>query len=214
MRSQDKSVSFQVVEEALKAFVHLAADVDIAASSQSFESDVPLTRATLAVKDLFDVQGMPTTCGSPIYEGQIATQTAEVVRRAEKAGVKVVGKTVTTEFATFKPGPTTNPQNAAYTPGGSSSGSAASVGAGLVSHGIGTQTAGSIIRPAAYCGVVGYLPTMGSVSRKGLKVVSPSLGPRGHLCPQCQRSPGPGRGYRGCTDQRKSRDWSQTDRFF
>ncbi|MDO6732898.1 amidase [Marinovum sp. 2_MG-2023] len=175
MNTQSKTVSFEEVEAHLKAFVHLADDLDLSAVPAKTQDDLPLSQATLAVKDLFDVQGMPTGCGSPIYTGAVANQSAEVVRRAERAGVKIAGKTVTTEFATFKPGPTTNPQNMAYTPGGSSSGSAASVGAGLVSHGIGTQTAGSVIRPAAYCGVVGFLPTMGSVSRTGLKVVSPSL---------------------------------------
>nr|WP_285895555.1 amidase [Epibacterium ulvae] len=175
MNTRPKSKSFVEVETQLKAFVHVSADVDTSAPLSEIRPSAPISDATLAVKDLFDVQGMPTSCGSPIYVNTIATKTAEVVRRAQDAGVKVMGKTVTTEFATFKPGPTANPQNMAYTPGGSSSGSAASVGAGMVSHGIGTQTAGSVIRPAAYCGIVGFLPTMGAISRDGLKVVSPSL---------------------------------------
>ncbi|MEM5500390.1 amidase [Ahrensia kielensis] len=169
------SKTFRDVERELKAFVHLSPELDTTVVLGELASPVLMSEATLAVKDLFDVQGMPSSYGSPIYANNIASVTAEIVRRAEKAGVMIAGKTVTTEFATFKPGPTCNPQNFEYTPGGSSSGSAASVGAGLVSHGIGTQTAGSVIRPAAFCGVVGFLPTMGCVSRDGLKVVSPSL---------------------------------------
>ena len=87
----------------------------------------------------------------------------------------MIGKTVTTEFATRKPGPTTNPANPAHTPGGSSSGSAAGVGAGLFPLAYGTQTAGSVIRPAAYCGAVGYKPTFGLISRIGMKLMSDSL---------------------------------------
>ncbi len=175
MKIRSENMSFASREKTLKAFVHIADDVDTSANCAEGNATVPLSKATLAVKDLFDVAGMPTGFGSPIYDGNTPVTTAEAVCRAKSAGVKVVGKTVTTEFATFKPGPTVNPQNSAHTPGGSSSGSAASVGAGLVSHGIGTQTAGSVIRPAAYCGVVGFLPTMGCVSRNGLKVISPSL---------------------------------------
>ncbi|MBU2982011.1 amidase [Lentibacter algarum] len=170
MKSSPENPDFEATEATLRAFVFIAPE-----RSEPTETDLPLAGCTLAVKDLFDVQGMPTSYGSPIYADRIATQTADAVKRAQAAGATVVGKTVTTEFATFKPGPTTNPQNPAYTPGGSSSGSAAAVGAGLVSHAIGTQTAGSVIRPAAFCGVVGFLPSMGLVSRDGLKVVSPTL---------------------------------------
>ncbi len=94
---------------------------------------------------------------------------------ARDAGAVVLGKTVTTEFATRKPGPTMNPANPAHTPGGSSSGSAAGVAAGLFPLAYGTQTAGSVIRPAAYCGVVGYKPTYGMISRIGMKIMSDSL---------------------------------------
>jgi len=169
------TISFKKKEKHLKAFVYLASETEITTLQNIKNSYLPLSDATLAVKDLFDVKGMPTTYGSPIYVDNIATETAEVVTLAQLAGAKVIGKTVTTEFATYKPGPTTNPQNTDYTPGGSSSGSAAAVGGGLVSHALGTQTAGSVIRPAAFCGVIGFLPSMGLVSRKGLKVVSPTL---------------------------------------
>ena len=100
---------------------------------------------------------------------------------ARAAGAIVVGKTVTTEFATFHPGPTCNPHNVQHTPGGSSSGSAAAVADGMVPLAFGTQTAGSIVRPAAYCGVVGYKPTYGTVNRVGVKMISDTLDTVGGL---------------------------------
>ncbi|RZT35546.1 amidase [Cupriavidus agavae] len=132
----------------------------------------------IGVKDLMDTADMPTTYGSPIYAGHRPTLDAAAVALARSAGAIVVGKTVTTEFATFQPGPTCNPRalaNAPCTPGGSSSGSAAAVAAGMVPLAFGTQTAGSIIRPAAYCGVVGYKPTHATLPLAGIKPLSPSL---------------------------------------
>ena len=118
---------------------------------------------------------MPSQYGSPIWANWQPKADSAPVAWARDAGAVVIGKTVTTEFATRKPGPTMNPANPAHTPGGSSSGSAAGVGAGLFPLAYGTQTAGSVIRPAAFCGVVGYKPTYGLISRIGMKIMSDSL---------------------------------------
>jgi Asp-tRNA(Asn)/Glu-tRNA(Gln) amidotransferase A subunit family amidase len=129
----------------------------------------------LAVKDLFDTFDMPASYGSPIYAGHRPVCDAASVALARAAGAVVVGKTVTTEFATFHPGPTCNPHDPGHTPGGSSSGSAAAVADFMVPLAFGTQTAGSIVRPAAYCGAVGYKPTYGTVCRVGVKMISDTL---------------------------------------
>jgi Asp-tRNA(Asn)/Glu-tRNA(Gln) amidotransferase A subunit family amidase len=129
----------------------------------------------IGVKDLFDTFDMPTSYGSPIYAGHRPAADAASVALARAAGAIVVGKTVTTEFATFHPGPTCNPNDARCTPGGSSSGSAAAVADWMVPLAFGTQTAGSIVRPAAYCGVVGYKPTFGTICRVGGKMISDTL---------------------------------------
>jgi Asp-tRNA(Asn)/Glu-tRNA(Gln) amidotransferase A subunit family amidase len=129
----------------------------------------------IAVKDLFDTFDMPTCYGSPIYANHRPAADAACVALARAAGAIVVGKTVTTEFATFHPGPTRNPHNLAHTPGGSSSGSAAAVADWMVPLAFGSQTAGSTVRPAAYCGVVGYKPTFGMVTRVGVKMISDTL---------------------------------------
>ncbi|HSS71048.1 MAG TPA: amidase [Casimicrobiaceae bacterium] len=135
----------------------------------------------IAVKDVFDTFDMPSSYGSPIYAGHRPAWDAACVAVARAAGAIVVGKTVTTEFATFHPGPTCNPHNLQHTPGGSSSGSAAAVADWMVPLAFGTQTAGSIVRPAAYCGVVGYKPTFGTVTRVGVKMISDMLDTIGAL---------------------------------
>ena len=132
----------------------------------------PLAGVPLAVKDNIDTADLPTGYGSPIYEGHRPRADAACVVQAKKAGLVVLGKTVTTEFAYYSPGKTTNPHNPEHTPGGSSQGSAAAVAAGMVPLAFGTQTAGSVIRPAAYCGVVGYKPSWGTIPRPGVKVLS------------------------------------------
>jgi Asp-tRNA(Asn)/Glu-tRNA(Gln) amidotransferase A subunit family amidase len=129
----------------------------------------------IAVKDLFDTFDMPTAYGSPIYAQHQPASDAASVALARAAGAIVVGKTVTTEFATFHPGPTCNPHEPRHTPGGSSSGSAAAVADGMIPLAFGTQTAGSIVRPAAFCGVIGYKPTFGTISRVGVKMISDTL---------------------------------------
>ncbi|HEY3600252.1 MAG TPA: amidase [Paraburkholderia sp.] len=135
----------------------------------------PLAGMPIAVKDLIATADMPTTYGSAIYTGFTPQEDAEIVTRIRDYGGIVFGKTVTTEFAWRKAGPTVNPWNPLHTPGGSSSGSAAAVGAGIVPLALGTQTLGSVIRPAAYCGVVGYKPTHGRVTSKGVHPLSQSL---------------------------------------
>jgi Asp-tRNA(Asn)/Glu-tRNA(Gln) amidotransferase A subunit family amidase len=135
----------------------------------------PLRGIPIGVKDVLDTADMPAEYGSPIWQGWRPKADAAAVARARQAGAVVFGKTVTTEFATRRPGPTMNPVNPAHTPGGSSSGSAAGVGAGLFPLAFGTQTAGSVIRPAAFCGVAGYKPSFGMICRAGMKIMSESL---------------------------------------
>ncbi|HUG60286.1 MAG TPA: amidase [Methylomirabilota bacterium] len=129
----------------------------------------------VAVKDVIDTATIPTENGTPIDAGRKPTRDAAVIERLKAAGAVILGKTVSAELAFFHPGPTRNPANPDHTPGGSSSGSAAAVAAGMAPLAIGTQTAGSVIRPAAFCGVTGYKPTFGAISRRGVLQQSPSL---------------------------------------
>ncbi|WP_284752076.1 amidase [Arthrobacter sp. efr-133-R2A-120] len=135
----------------------------------------PLWGVPVGVKDLINVQGLPTRCGSVLRGGEPAGSDADCVKLLRRAGAVVMGKTVTTEFGYFAPGPTRNPTNPAHTPGGSSSGSAAAVAAGMVPLAIGTQTAGSLTRPASFCGVAGFVAAKGQFSMSGVTGLSPSL---------------------------------------
>jgi Asp-tRNA(Asn)/Glu-tRNA(Gln) amidotransferase A subunit family amidase len=135
----------------------------------------PLAGVPIGVKDVIDTADMPTAYGSDLYKGAQPAADASCVHLVRTAGAVVIGKTVTTEFATASPGPTTNPFNSAHTPGGSSSGSCAAVGAGVLPLAFGTQTSGSTIRPAAYCGIVGFKPSFGSIDRTGVKPLGESL---------------------------------------
>ncbi|MBK6973721.1 MAG: amidase [Sterolibacteriaceae bacterium] len=135
----------------------------------------PLHGVPVGVKDIIDVRGMPTGDGTPLHAGRIATEDATLVSRLREAGAVIMGKTVTTELATYAPGKTRNPHNSEHTPGGSSSGSAAAVAIGMVPLAVGTQTNGSVLRPAAYCGVVGFKPSYGLISRHGVLTQSPPL---------------------------------------
>jgi Asp-tRNA(Asn)/Glu-tRNA(Gln) amidotransferase A subunit family amidase len=137
----------------------------------------------VGVKDIFHTDGFTTQAGSRLPPNELHGDEAESVTRLKKAGALILGKTVTTEFAYFTPGPTRNPHNPEHTPGGSSSGSAAAVGAGLCPLALGTQTIGSIIRPAAFCGVVGLKPTYERISREGVIPLSPSLDHIGFFTP-------------------------------
>jgi len=125
----------------------------------------PLHGVPIGIKDIFDTLDYPTQYGSPLHEGRRTTHDATVVSMLRQAGAIIMGKTVTAEFAVLSPGKTTNPHDATRTPGGSSSGSAAAVSAGMVPLALGTQTNGSVTRPASYCGVVGYKPSFGLISR-------------------------------------------------
>ncbi len=135
----------------------------------------PLHGVPIAVKDLLDTVDFPTEYGSPIYRGRLPAADAAAVALARAAGALVLGKTVTTEFAAFHPGKTANPHDLARTPGGSSSGSAAAVADRMAPLAFGTQTAGSVIRPAAFCGVVGVKPSFGAIPRAGAKLLADNL---------------------------------------
>ncbi|MEZ5858693.1 MAG: amidase [Geminicoccaceae bacterium] len=135
----------------------------------------PLHGLPVGVKDIIDTARIPTENGCPVDRGRVPVLDAFVVTRLKAAGAVLMGKTVTTELAYLHPGPTRNPTNPAHTPGGSSSGSAAAVAAGMVPLAIGTQTGGSVIRPAAYCGITGFKPSFGAIPRTGILSQSPSL---------------------------------------
>jgi Asp-tRNA(Asn)/Glu-tRNA(Gln) amidotransferase A subunit family amidase len=129
----------------------------------------------VGVKDIIDVAGMPTECGTPVYRGRLAARDASCIQRIRDAGGIPIGKTVATEFSYFKPGKTANPRNLSHTPGGSSSGSAAAVADWMVPVALGAQTAGSVIRPAAFCGVIGFKSSHGAVALDGVEGLAPSL---------------------------------------
>ncbi|HET8576841.1 MAG TPA: amidase [Methylomirabilota bacterium] len=135
----------------------------------------PLHGVPIGVKDIFDTADMPTENGSVLHAGRTPSRDATVVAMLRGAGAVIMGKTVTTEFATYTPGKTRNPHNGEHTPGGSSSGSAAAVAAGMVPLALGSQTNGSVIRPAAFCGVYGFKPTFGLISRHGVLPLSRTL---------------------------------------
>ena len=160
-------------EAEVRAFAHL--DPDQVRRAAASAPHGPLRGLPVGVKDVLDTADMPTGYGSPIWSGWQPRADAAAVAWTRAAGGVVIGKTVTTEFATRKPGPTANPHNLAHTPGGSSSGSAAGVADGFFPFAFGTQTAGSVIRPAAFCGVVGYKPSFGLIGRSGMKLMAESL---------------------------------------
>jgi Asp-tRNA(Asn)/Glu-tRNA(Gln) amidotransferase A subunit family amidase len=135
----------------------------------------PLHGVPIAVKDVIDTYDYSTEMGSPIYKGHKAAADAACVALARAAGAVILGKTVTAEFAGSAPGPTTNPHDPERTPGGSSSGSAAAVADFMAPIALGTQTGGSVLRPASFCGVIGYKPTFGTVNRAGLKFAAENL---------------------------------------
>ena len=169
------------VESEVHAFAHLDPEY---ALKQARELDRirseggrigPLHGIPVGIKDIFDTADYPTECGTPIFAGRRPGADATAVRRLREAGAVIIGKTVTTEFAYFHPGKTRNPHDVQRTPGGSSSGSAAAVAAGMVPLAIGSQTNGSMIRPAAFCGVFGVKPSHGLVSRAGALTLSRTL---------------------------------------
>jgi Asp-tRNA(Asn)/Glu-tRNA(Gln) amidotransferase A subunit family amidase len=170
-------------EPELRAWAHLDSERALA---QARERDGearrgPLHGLPVGVKDVIDTEDLPTAYGSPIYAGHRPDRDADCVAWLREAGAVVLGKTVTTEFATYEPPPTVNPLDPERTPGGSSSGSAAAVAAGMVPLAYGTQTAGSVIRPASFCGIAGFKPAHGWRSTTGIKRLSERLDTLGLL---------------------------------
>jgi Asp-tRNA(Asn)/Glu-tRNA(Gln) amidotransferase A subunit family amidase len=157
----------KALEPRLKAFEYLPQNIA--------RRPGPLSGIPVAIKDIFATADMATTNGSPIYRDHVPAADAWVVERLRSLGATIFGKTVSTEFAWRQPGPTVNPWNIRHTPGGSSSGSAAAVAAGIVPLALGSQTLGSVIRPAAFNGVVGLKPSFGAIPRSGVHPLSPSL---------------------------------------
>lgn len=160
---------------AVHAWAHLDSPGALAAAFDASTGSGLLAGATVGVKDVIDVAGMPTAHGSPIFAGRIAERDAECVARLRAAGAIILGKTVTAEFATYSPGATANPHRRGHTPGGSSSGSAAAVADGQVAIALGTQTAGSMIRPGSYCGVFAFKPSFARYPLAGVLPTAPSL---------------------------------------
>ena len=158
-------------EETVQAWVHLDPEYGLMQASKADEVRQsgmpigPLHGIPVGIKDIFDTKDMPTEDGTVLHAGRTPDTDATVVALLREAGAIIMGKTVTTELAVYTPGKTRNPHNPAHTPGGSSSGSAAAVAAGMVPLAVGSQTNGSVIRPASYCGVYGFKPSHGLISR-------------------------------------------------
>ena len=164
-------------DSAVRAFAYLDPELALAEarSRDRAKTQGPLHGLPFGVKDIIDTHDMPTHYGSPIYARHRPPWDAACVALAREAGAVIMGKTVTTEFALRHPGPTANPRDLAHTPGGSSSGSAAAVADFMVPVALGTQTGGSIIRPASYCGVVGYKPSFNTINATGVKPLASSF---------------------------------------
>jgi Asp-tRNA(Asn)/Glu-tRNA(Gln) amidotransferase A subunit family amidase len=168
-------------EAEVQAFVHLDPEYAIAQAraadkhQKSGLSTGPLHGVPVGIKDIIDTADMPTQCGSPAFKDNRPEEDAACVAALRAAGAIIIGKTVTTELATLTPNKTHNPRNLAHTPGGSSSGSAAAVADNMIPAALGTQTGGSVIRPASFCGIYGYKPTFGMIPRTGVLDQSKSL---------------------------------------
>lgn len=172
--------NIEAAEESVRAFVHLDLDGARAAADEStarYRAGKPLSPIDgmpIGVKDIIDTRDMPTQMNNAYFAGHTPRADAACVRATREGGGIVLGKTVTTEFAIGRSGPTVNPHNPAHTPGGSSSGAGAGTAAGMFCAGFGTQTQGSIVRPASFNGVVGFKPTLGALSTDGLHPLSRS----------------------------------------
>ncbi len=165
-------------EGTIGAFTAIDPDMALAkarATDQHGSPEAPLRGVPFAIKDIIDTVDLPTAWGSPIYAGHQPVRNASCVELFLAAGAVPIGKSVTTEFAYFSPGKTGNPHNPAHTPGGSSSGTAAAVADHMVPLGFGSQTAASVIRPASFCGVLGYKATQGGFDLQGVMGLCPSL---------------------------------------
>ena len=169
------------LEPTIGAWAHLDRDIALQqarAADEFRKSGLPigaLHGLPIGIKDIIDTADYPTERGTVLHQGRQPDRDATLVSLLKEAGAIILGKTVSTEMAVYAPGKTRNPHNPEHTPGGSSSGSAAAVAAAMVSLSVGTQTNGSIIRPAAYCGVYGYKPSFGRISRHGVLEQSPPL---------------------------------------
>lgn len=169
------------VEDEVRAWTFLDADHALAqaraadAATRAGRDRGLLHGIPVGIKDIIDTADMPTELGTPLHAGRRPPADARVVSLLREAGAVILGKTVTTELAVYSPGKTRNPHNREHTPGGSSSGSAAAVAAGMVPMAVGTQTNGSVIRPASYCGILGFKPSFGRISRRGVLTQSPPL---------------------------------------
>ena len=169
-------------EPRIRAWVALSADVEQhAAAVDASPEGLPLAGISVGVKDIIDVEGLPTRAGTCLTNAGPVSSDAACVARLRALGAVVQGKTVTTEYAYLQPGPTRNPHAPDHTPGGSSSGSAAAVGAGTIPLALGTQTAGSLTRPASFCGTAGMVLPPGSVDMAGIVGLSHSLDSLGLL---------------------------------
>ena len=174
-------VSRREREDALKACLQRIQTLDpkiqawVQVAPQPALGDGPLAGIPFGAKDIMETRGLSTEYGSPIYKGRLGTTDAAIVTSLRRRGAILLGKTHTTAFAYRTPAPTRNPRNLEHTPGGSSSGSAAAVAAGMVPFALGTQTRGSILRPASYCGVTGFKPSYGLVSLDGVLPYAKSL---------------------------------------
>src|SRR5712691_8541809 len=168
----------------VKAWIWLDPEAALAQARAADHAGRPglLAGLPIGVKDIIDTFDMPTGHGSPIYRGNRPFTDAACIALLRMSGATIMGKTVTTEFANRFPGTTVNPHNPAHTPGGSSSGSAAAVADFQVPAALGTQTGGSVIRPAAFCGVIGYKPSFGEFSRSGIKLQCHNLDTLGIIC--------------------------------
>ena len=142
---------------------------------QKATGEGPLAGIPFGAKDIMETRGLSTEYGSPVYKGRIGTDDAAIVRELRQRGAMLLGKTQTTAFAYSTPAPTRNPRNLEHTPGGSSSGSAAAVAAGMVPFALGTQTKGSVLRPASFCGVTGFKASYGLLSLEGVLPFAKSL---------------------------------------
>jgi Asp-tRNA(Asn)/Glu-tRNA(Gln) amidotransferase A subunit family amidase len=164
-------------EGVVHAWAHLNADhaIDQARDRDDEEPHSPLHGMPVGIKDIIDTADLPTERGTPIHAGRRPSVDAACVQSLRRAGAVILGKTVSTELATWRPGPTTNPHDPSRTPGGSSSGSAAAVGDGMVPFALGSQTVGSTIRPAAFCGAWGMKPTYGRFPLAGVQPLSERL---------------------------------------
>ncbi len=168
-------------EDAVGAWAFLDEELALAqaraldAKKAAGEALGPLHGLPVGIKDIFDTADMPTECGSALYAGRQPLDDSGVVALLRRAGAVILGKTVTTEWALMAPGKTTNPHDPTRTPGGSSSGSAAAVADGMAPLAIGTQTGGAMIRPASFCGSLGYKPTYGAIPRTGMSMLARRL---------------------------------------